>query len=247
MEGGAAQEGLPARAAGCPSAHPCVPQDGALAPKPPLALPHRSGPSPGPVLQRRFVTGPGGHGGDTVPRGHRAFVSHPNCFEDVLLFNPLGPASGKLISAYSLFLGITLGYYLLQKIPPMAAARTVLSDSDELHSLNPTAGQGMLMNFPRLHAQLHKTVALPDPLPIFSELVTDLGSLLKDSCELGFVEHIIFHRRPLCSHPRHAPDLGSSRDNTNYNKRQLVPQRPKYVTQGGRNGISLVQQFREIK
>lgn len=40
MEGGAAQEGLPARAAGCPSAHPCVPQDGALAPKPPLALPH---------------------------------------------------------------------------------------------------------------------------------------------------------------------------------------------------------------
>lgn len=37
-----------------------------------------SGPSPRPVLQRRFVTGPGGHGGDTAPLGHRAFVFHPN-------------------------------------------------------------------------------------------------------------------------------------------------------------------------
>lgn len=75
-------------------------------------------------------------------------------------------------------------------------------------------------------AQLNKIMALPHALPDFTEVVKDLRTLLKDSCELNFMEYIGFHIGLLCSKSNNAPDLGSNWDNTNNNKRQLVSETP---------------------
>lgn len=151
---------------------------------------------------------------------HRAFVFHPNVLKTYCNLILLGQ------SLANWFLHAGFPWELLRDT--IYCKKFFQWQQQEpcftIATLNPTPGQGMLMNFPRPCAWLSKIMLLSAPLPDFSELVKDLGYLLKDSCELSFMEYIIFHRCLLWSDPRHAPDLGSSWDNTNH-KRQLVSQR----------------------
>lgn len=218
--GGTVREGLLAHATGCHSKHPCITWDSPLAVKPPLTLPHLFWTKVWARSPAQICDWTWRRGGDTVPLGHRAFVFHPNVLKTYCNLILLGQ------SLANWFLHAGFPWELLRDT--IYCKKFFQWQQQEpcfmIATLNPTPGQGMLMNFPRPCAWLSKIMLLSAPLPDFSELVKDLGYLLKDSCELSFMEYIIFHRCLLWSDPRHAPDLGSSWDNTNH-KRQLVSQR----------------------
>lgn len=124
--GGAVQEGLPACATvtvSSPAWHEPLPWLQNF----PLSFPGcKTSPCPSPSALGQALD----------PFSSTSFPSL--CFEDPLLSNSLSTGTANVISPYrDLFLGITLGYDLHQKVLTTAAALRMLFHRDEQHSLNP--------------------------------------------------------------------------------------------------------------